>query len=112
MQLYIMENGSPTNKMNDLTISLVGDEVDESTVKMKHFDIDVRLNSNGRGYELVASRYPNTDATKNYYLYFAYNGLFYCVARQAESKSVCSTLCSSSVSSTEIAEGYYSCKIN
>ena len=112
MQLYVMENGTPTTILEDLTIELLGEKVNDSKTKLKNFTYDTRGYGEGRGYELVATRNNNGDTTKNYYIYYAYNGYLVCVAKQAESKYICSAICSRNSVASGAHEGYFACKIN
>ena len=109
MQVYVFGNGQATNVLEDLSIDLAGEKVDDSTIKLKNFTYSAEKYGEGRGYELVARRNNNGDVSKNYYIYYAYNGALLCVARQAESKYVCSAICSKNTTESSVNEGYFSC---
>ena len=95
MQLYKMANGQAAQELDALDITLSGEKINDKTVKLKNFTYDIRNFGNSvEGFEAVAVRNnENSDAIKNYYIYFAYDGQMYCVAQTEEAEVPCSAVC-------------------
>ncbi len=111
MQISKMANGEPTEKLEDLDVSLPGEKINERTVKLKNFTYSIRKSADGpEGFEVVATRNDATTDERKYYIYFNYNGNWSCVAMTKAAEVPCATVCANNRFSEHV-DNYTVCGI-
>ena len=96
-KVYQMSNGIATTDLTLLDLQLNGEINDGGKMVLSNFTYDVHNIGDGQeGFEIVASRNSNGNEVTDYYIYYSYVGGYACVARNAQAKTICAAICSSS----------------
>ena len=111
-KIYKMANGEPTKDLTLLDIQLSGEMNADGEMVLPFFTYHVGniSNTTKEGFEVIATRNNEKSDLTDYYVYYNYNGQYACVAKKPEAKSICSAICSSSMTDHSVA-GYYVCMI-
>ncbi len=93
MELYRIETSNIADNLDSLSIQLPGSRVNDRIISMKHFSYEIRPTDSNTNYEIIATRLNPTGSNYlKYYLYYAFNGFFHCVANTDASRYICETL--------------------
>ena len=94
VQLSKLENGgNPATSFEELSVIPEGELKNSTRIDGKNFKYTIETFSNGEKFEVVASPLYSTSNFDDFYIYYAYNGVMYCTAKQAAAKSICSMIC-------------------
>ena len=89
-KVYKIANGTATDKLDELDIQLSG-SYNTSTKRLvsKYFSYYANVSPSGIGFEAVATRIDNGQNDLKYYIYFASDSKYHCVATHADARWFC-----------------------
>lgn len=111
VQLSKLENGgNPATSFEELSVIPEGELKNSTRIDGKNFKYTIGAFSYGEKFEVVVYPLYSTNDVDDFFIYYAYNGRTYCIAKQAAAKSTCSMICTTNTFDTR-GDGSFQCTV-